>query len=658
VAPIARRPVVHGVLVALLLAAYWSMAISAAARKSPAFDELAHLTAGYSYWVTGDYRLHAENGLLPQKWAALPLVFADERFPALDQPAWRQSNVWALGYQFFYLAGNDLESMLALGRAMIALLGVVLGAVVYAWSRSLFGRRGGLISLTLYAFSPALLAHGALVTSDMSLTLFLFASVWAIWALTHRIDLFNLLAASAAVTAALLSKVSGLAVIPIAVTLVALRTRFGPGVAISFGAEKRAERLWPRLLAMVVSLAAAAAVVSAIIWAVYGFRYSAFADQPAGQDRFYEDWGELRSDPTATGAVVRWLRDRRALPEAYLYGLAFISKVSPGRPAFLNGEVRRGGWWTFFPYAAAVKTPLPLFGLLLLGALAASIGLRRRDLCAEALPSLYQTIPLWVLVGVYGGLAVESRLNFGHRYVLPIYPAMLVLAGAASSWLTRRRAAAGAAVLALLALYVGDSLHIRPDYLAYLNPLAGGPAQGWRHLVDSSLDWGQDLPALKLWLDRNAGIQAVYLSYFGTGRPDRYGIRAKRLPSYIDDRTERRPYSPTAGVYCVSATMLQSLFSPAFGRWRPSYERIYRQLRAEVENADGDAIDAPPGTSASSFAERFALFDQFRFARLCAFLRRRGPDDEVGYSILIYRLTAQEIHEALDAPPAELVPDA
>jgi hypothetical protein len=631
------------------------MAISAAGRKSPAFDEVAHLTAGYSYWLTGDYRLHPENGLLPQKWAALPLLYAGERFPPLDQLAWHRSNVWALGYQFFYLVGNDVESTLALGRSMIVVLGVALGMIVYGWSQKLFGPRGALLSLTLYVFNPALLAYGALVTSDLSLALFLFLSVLAVWTLAHRIDLFNLLAAAASVTAALLSKVSSLAIIPIALVVMVLRTRFGPAVAISMGAQRLADKSWARLAATALSLAATAIVVSALLWSIYGLRYSAFASDPAPGTHFYEDWTDLRSDRSVTGASVRWLRDHRILPEAYLYGVAFISKVSPERPAFLNGAVRRGGWWTFFLYAFAVKTPLPLFGLLVLAALAASIRTDRRAPTDPTLPSFYDTIPLWLLVSVYGGLAIGSGLSFGHRYILPIYPALFVLAGAASSWLTRRRAAVGALVLLLSALYVGDSVRSWPNYLAYFNSLAGGSSQGWRHLVDSSLDWGQDLPELKSWLDRNAGSDPVYLSYFGTGRPDHYGIRAERLPSYIAGPGERRPSSLTAGIYCISATMLQSLFSPAFGPWRPSYERIYRQLQDEVEGHDTRA--AQSGAVENSLADRFALFDELRFARLCAFLRQRSPDSEAGYSILVYRLTTEEIQEALDGPPAESAPD-
>src|SRR6185369_10959616 len=81
------------------------------------------------------------------------------------------------------------------------------------------------------------------------------------------------------------------------------------------------------------------------------------------------------------------------------------------------------------------------------------------------------------------------------------------------------RKAAGAATLLLLGWHVFESIAIRPDYLAYFNELAGGPSEGYRHLADSSLDWGQDLPALKQWLDGERlqrGDGNVYLSYFGT----------------------------------------------------------------------------------------------------------------------------------------------
>jgi hypothetical protein len=47
-------------------------------------------------------------------------------------------------------------------------------------------------------------------------------------------------------------------------------------------------------------------------------------------------------------------------------------------------------------------------------------------------------------------------------------------------------------------------------------------------------------------------------------------------------------------------------------------------------------------------------YEMCRFARLTAYLRQREPDDNVNYSILVYRLTEADLARALDGPPPEL----
>ena len=53
------------------------------------------------------------------------------------------------------------------------------------------------------------------------------------------------------------------------------------------------------------------------------------------------------------------------------------------------------------------------------------------------------------------------------------------------------------------------------------------------------------------------------------------------------------------------------------------------------------------------FKTRFDRFAKLRFARLCAYLRQREPDDHVGHSMLIYRLSKEQIAEALEGAPPE-----
>ena len=198
----------------------------------------------------------------------------------------------------------------------------------------------------------------------------------------------------------------------------------------------------------------------------------------------------------------------------------------------------------------------------------------------------------------------------------------------------------------MLVWHVAESATIRPDYLAYFNQLAGGPSEGYKHLADSSLDWGQDLPALKQWLDRQGlqrpGASNVYLSYFGTARPDYYGIKAIPLAGFIDRRPPQPPDPLGGGVYCISATVLD-VIGPSF--YKPEDESNYQAAlknlvafaRASENEAAWSALLRQTGEQYRH--DLFKQFDQLRTGRLVAFLRNRQPDAMVGYSILIYRLT-------------------
>jgi hypothetical protein len=262
---------------------------------------------------------------------------------------------------------------------------------------------------------------------------------------------------------------------------------------------------------------------------------------------------------------------------------------------------------------------------------------------------------------VYVAATVSSRLNLGERHLLPAYPAVFILAGGAGCWLRRQHlVAASAAALLLLSLSV-EALRIWPHYLAYFNTFAGGSSSGYRHLVDSSLDWGQDLPGLERWLAKEADRISplpVYLSYFGSGDPAHYRINARQLYSYQDWRRERPLYALRGGIYCISATMLQTVYTRAAGRWAAPYEAAYQQRRIEIERSGFDSNDTlvRPDRETAAWRRLASDFDELRLARLSAYLRRRAPDDHIGYSILIFRLDDRDVQEALTGPPAELLP--
>jgi len=165
---------------------HFTLAVAGKREASTSTDELAHLTAGFSYWQNHDYRLHPENGNLPQRWAALPDWLTGVPFPNLNgNEYWRTSDVWIVGHQFFYESGADHFPGLMAGRAMTALFSVGTGVLVLLGSWRFFGPTGALVSLTLFVFSPDFLAHGALATSDVCMVFFFLAATAAWWRHLH-----------------------------------------------------------------------------------------------------------------------------------------------------------------------------------------------------------------------------------------------------------------------------------------------------------------------------------------------------------------------------------------------------------------------------------------------------------------------------------------
>jgi hypothetical protein len=611
-----------------------------------------------------------------------------------------------MGEQFFFSVGNDADAMLLRSRMMIALFGVALGVLVFFYTRSLLGIGPALVSLGLYAFCPTVLTNGALVTSDMAISLFLFASMICIWRVLHQVNWWTLLVGSLVMGVLFVSKFSAFLILPMGIALVAIQLISRQATVVAFGGRTREYKSRSqRALVHLATITVHAVVVWAVIWTFYNFRFEMFAEKKlqaaaAGEripvDQPFKSWDELTANKGLVERSIVWMRDSHLLPEAYLYGFAATWYYAKERRAFFNGQYSYEGWPQFFPYCLMVKTPLTLFILL---ALAAAWLVRSWRKAGEnwsarraaVLRSLYRTAPLWVLFVVYWRYAITSHLNIGHRHILPTYPVMLVFAGGAWFWLARRtdqprktRRSDGSnkpdgwrwrrwlrsrqwpvvscVVVVCLGLFAAESLARWPNYLAFFNQLVGGPQNAYPHLVESSLDWGQDLPALKRWLDQQAlegkSTGRVYLSYFGSGNPKYYGIDATILPGFLDRLPPRIPEPLQAGTYCISATMLQNIYSLYPGRWNRPYENAYQIMKQTVQMfvasspEDRSKLIATRGTR--YWQQFFGNFEHIRLARLTSFLRQRKPSREINYSIFVYPLSAADLFSALEGPPAEL----
>jgi hypothetical protein len=646
----------------LLLAAYATLALTSADQQCATFDEPQYLAGGYSYWTRNDYRLCPYEGHLPQRLAGLALLGGGYSFPATDHEGWLTADAWAVGHDFLYRMGNDARAILRRSRAALLLLSVTLGLVVFLWSRQLFGTAGGLVSLGLFAFCPTMLANGPLLKSDIAAALFFTAAVGGLWWLLQRVCLSRLALSCLALAGLFLAKLSVALIVPMALALVGVRLLVRRPLVIAVGQPWEVRSRSGRAAVIGVLAVLHAAVVWTAVWAAFGFRFSAFS--PAAGSAPPDSESELEGRMSVLGGaapVLRMLHSKRLLPEAYIYGVAFqADMIRTGRAAFLNGEYRaQGGFGWFFPYSWLVKTPLPFFGVLFLAGWAQVRAWRsaREHTAVSSALSLYDLTPLMILLLGHWVATVVARINIGHRYLVPVYPPTFILAGAAGLWFSTaagRGRRVGVILLLFVAAFVVESLTTWPHYLAYFNVFAGGPSHGYRHLVDSSLDWGQDLPELRKWLEDHglpSRDKPVYLAYFGSASVQYYGISAYPLPCVLAQSWPTGP-PPTrpGGVYCISATLLQG-FPPSFpGPWTPSYEATYQKLLRLMRdnNRSGEARDGLlEKVSPEQWAEIRRLVRDGGFARLCASLRAREPDHQVGYSILIYDLRESEVLKGL-----------
>jgi len=652
-----------------LVGCYWLLAVTSASQKSVTSDETVHLPAGFTYWKYNDYRMNPENGNLAQRWMALPLVLGDCRFPFLGTTAWDLSKEWHIGHYFLYQVGNDPDKILWQGRAMIAVLGAALGLLVYAWSRRLFGPVGGMVSLVMFAFDPTMLAHGRLATSDVAAGLFFCLSLGCLWIMLHKVSPWTVLASSLVMGGLFLAKMSGALSIFLGLMLIGVRLATGRPLEVTLGRTWHVAKRRSQALVFLGTIVFHAAVVLLLIWTAYGFRYSMYAPPLTGREQPDRPWEMLLGGGEPTTKAIQFARDHKLLPEGYLYGFAHVYRFSRKRSAFFRGQYGNLGWRSYFPYCFLVKTPLPTMAIVILAGIAAVLKCRS---AADGKPplawltaakGLYRTAPLWIFLAVYWTLSIFSHLNIGHRHILPTYAPLYILSGAAGYWLLTRLRWTHVLLGLLGLVLVVKSLSFWPHYLAYFNPLEGGPKKAYRYVVDSSLDWGQDLPTLKRWLDKNAKRgEDVYLSFFGNAKVAHYGIDATRLRGVPDwERTDLAP-ALGPGIYCVSATMLQVVLIGPWGPWNTDYEYWYQTTLKNIPQLAATRHD-PAGRrkfiqsiTDPNLVAAIRKFDQLQFARLAAYLRQREPDDSAGYSILIYRLSQQDIRDAMDGPPAELKP--
>ncbi|HRQ36523.1 MAG TPA: hypothetical protein PLD25_01235 [Chloroflexota bacterium] len=480
-------------------------------RKSAAFDEQYHVSAGYAYLKTGDFRMSLSHPPLVDALTAVPLLFRHDVNLPLDHVSWAANDYFHFADVFLWQSQADPQSIVEWARWPVMAVGVALVAVLFWWARQMAGVWAGWIALTLAVFDPNLIANARLVTTDLGVTCFLLLTIWRLWHWLVRPSPLNLLLCAFFAALTMAAKFNGIIVWPMMV-----------GIAVIWRWEMADGKSQARFLLSRFLMMGVAAYL--VLWAIYRFDVTPFP-----------------------GTAV-------PLPASfYPYSLwqTFQAIESEAKAAFLLGETSRGGWWYYFPVTLAVKTSLPL---LILTGIGAVIALKHEG--------WRKTAVLWLPIVLFLALAMAGNITIGYRHILPVAPFLIMLASYSGNWvITKTNYPITQLLITLLLLWQAvGTLRLYPHQEAFFNELVGGPIGGARVLSDSNLDWGQDLMALREVM-ANLGIETVNLGYFGTAVPEQYGISYQPLPGYLRftagaEIDTFNPYTPPPGWYAISQTSL------------------------------------------------------------------------------------------------------
>lgn len=533
--------------VILLLAVMAAELALSVRQQSQTFDEAAHIFAGYRYWKNFDFGANPEHPPLVKLVAAIPLLRLPLRAPSIPDADFKTVE-YATGRDFLY--GNDAKTLLWRARMAAAVFTICLGLAVFLLARSMWGDGPAFLALALLVFEPNFLAHGALVTTDVGVTLGFVLGVGGFYLYLKKPSALRLAGAGLAAGLCLGAKLSGILLFPMLFVL---------ALAELLSLRDPATRKFPpdlakRALLQAASLAAIAAIAFLLLWSLYGFRYAA---RPSGLSlnpplsEFAERMGHNSS------AIVLQIARWRLLPEAYLYGAVDVSSQST-LPTVIFGKYYPSAQWFYFPSIFIIKSTLAFLIFCCLAPLsAAHWGKRFRR----------ETLFLVIPPAIYLAVAISSGVNLGVRHLLPAYPFLIVLVSFAAWDLGQRHRALAALVVTLIVFHAVSSVRAFPNYIPYANEIWGGPAKTHELLTDSNVDWGQGLTAMKRYIDQHR-IKNCWFAYFGSKIADvsYYGIPCRLLPpAFAPSIQSQMPIvSPQVdGPVFISATEVSQTFSTA-----------------------------------------------------------------------------------------------
>jgi len=459
------------------------------------WDEAVHVACGMEWLQLGTYNYEDLHPPLARVAVAIGPYLSGIRLRTQDP----NPDALLAGNAIFASHGEYLHN-LALARMGVLPFFLLATWTVWYWTRSLFGSWAAVAAVGLFTSVPPVLGNAGVATTDLPLAATFVLSLFAFTIWLERPTTASSLLLGVTVGLAVMSKFSALLFF----------AACGAAVLLCWlcAGEASIREMIPEIRPRLRQLGLAALLCAGIVFACYRFSFHP-ASGPGSRphqfvDRIFENQAKLHD---ISYELVE--RTPVPVPEFFIGMKQAGARTSGTTNMYLLGQVRNRGWWYFFPVALSVKTPIALLILMAIGGFATITRWKNGEHDWRILVPLASAVALLMV-------CLPTKFNIGLRHILPIYPLLSILAGLGVMQLwqvSRARWLGRILAVGLMGWTLASSAMAQPDNLAYFNEFAGKHPE--RILVDSDLDWGQDLLRLSNDL-RSRGVEHVAIAYNGS----------------------------------------------------------------------------------------------------------------------------------------------
>jgi hypothetical protein len=467
--------------VALLLSSLWCA--TAARRVGVTYDEPTYIAHGLDRWRSGAIGGLMELGVMP-----LPVDVAT--LPVHAWERWRGRPFDVTLEIDRVVDGTDFLRVLPTARSSTLLFWTLLLVAGWNIARHEGGVWAAAAAAAFMAAEPSLLAHASLATTDTAFTALVVAFGWALSRGQARRWWRRVGVPGAVCGLALLSKASAVVFVPAVMVAVALASRR------KHSPEARTALAWSDA-AQIGAIGMAAAFL--------------YCGTDGERSEALVSWATTQSGWWAGG--LQFAADRlRIFSNAGEGVWTQLAHNARGHGAYLLGRSTDSAFWYYFPILATIKVSVPILAAGALLFLSGPRGLSSWPLLAS---------------GLIFAASTAFRVQTGVRFILPGLAFLIIgLAIEGERVLTEARRsiriAATGLVAAGLAWTAAESWRAWPDALTFTNALWGGTDRGYLVVSDSNYDWGQGVPALREWQERE-GVRLLDVWYWGTDPAVRTG---------------------------------------------------------------------------------------------------------------------------------------